>query len=62
MKGEEEYGRARTQAAERSSCGRRSSGVLEFGFQLAPSYEHTKLTMCVLRSDVRKILLALDIP
>jgi len=62
MKVEEEYGSAITQAAERSSCGRRSSGVLEFGFQLAPSYVNTQLTICVLRSDVRKILLALDIP
>jgi len=62
MKLVEEYGRAITQAAERSSCGRQSSVVLESGFPLAPSSVHIQLTTCALRSDVRKILLALDIP
>ena len=62
MKVVEEYGKAIIQVAERSSRGRRSSDGLDFGFQLAPSYVPTQLTICVLRSDVRKILFALDIP
>ena len=55
----EEYCWAIIQAEKRSCCSRSGSSVLKFGFQLDSL---VYLTVCILKSDLRKIRLTLDLP